>query len=350
MKRPNVTRRSAVLLCVLAFAWVIARADNDERCENVPQYGPWSAPVNLGPPVNTSFAEVNPTISKDGLSLYFSCQDCPGGYGGFDLWVSHRPTVDNPWGAPENLGPIINTPMNETNPALSEDGHRLYFTSNRSGGYGATDLYVSRRHNKRDDLSWQPPENLGSGVNTTADDRTSTAPFEDEKTGTITIYFSSNRAGGPGGDDLYSSTLQSDETFGPPELIAELSTAFTDRSPGIRRDGLEMFFVSNRPGSVLNAQGKPSADIWVSTRVSTEDPWTPPVNLGATVNYIGEDSHPSLSLDGTTLYFDSAFRPGNIGGSFFDIWMIQRERIRPAKHRDEDDEECEHNHRHHHGQ
>lgn len=295
------------------------------------QFGPWSAPVNLGPPVNTSFAEVNPFISKDGLSLYFTCQDCPGGFGGFDIWVSRRPTVDAPWGSPQNLGPNINTPFSETNPALSVDGHSLYFTSNRPGGFGLTDIYVSRRHNKRDDFAWQLPENLGSGVNTAADDRQAAAPFEDDETGTVTLYFSSNRPGGLGGDDIYASTFQPDETFGPAVLVTELSSVSNDQTPAIRHDGLEIFLSSNRPGSVLNLQGRPSLDLWVSTRPSTSDPWSTPVNLGPVVNGFGADERSALSFDGTTLYFDSAQRPGNVGGQgFFDIWVTTRSKLKAA--------------------
>ncbi len=308
--------------------WLLTSASAASDDEDVPQFGPWSAPVHLGPPVNTIFAEVNPFISKDGLSLYFSCLDCPGGFGSFDLWVSHRASVDDPWGAPQNLGPTINTPSNETNPTLSSDEHRLYFTSNRPGGFGATDLYVSRRHNKRDNLGWQLPENLGGAINTPAQERMATY-FEDDDTGTITLYFSSDRPGGLGSDDIYASTLQPDDTFGPAVLVAELSSPSSDLFPVIRRrDGLEMFLGSNRPGSVLTPSGlRPSPDLWVSTRATTSDPWSAPVNLGPVVNSPFDDQRAALSFDGTTLYFNSAQRAGNVS-PFFDLWVTTRTKLK----------------------
>jgi hypothetical protein len=106
-------------------------------------------------------------ISKKGLSLYFTSATCgsdpspPGcrpGFGGWDIFVCQRATVNDPWGPAQNLGPAINTPYNEGAPSLSVDGHRMYFASNRPGGFGGNDLYVSRRHDKRDDFGWQPPE------------------------------------------------------------------------------------------------------------------------------------------------------------------------------------------------
>lgn len=323
---------SLLILGVCLLASAHDRSGND--CQ--PQFGPWTAPVNLGPPVNTVFTEVDPFISKDGRSLYFSCPDCPGGFGGYDLWVSRRASVNDPWGPPENLGPSVNTASNETNPALSNDEHKLYFTSNRPGGLGATDLYVSRRHNRRDDFGWQLPENLGAGINSAFNDRMATY-FEDDETGDITLYFSSDRPGGPGSDDIYSSTLQTDETFGPAALVVELSSPASDKVPSIRRrDGLEIFLSSNREGSVLTPGGKPSPDLWVSTRPSTADPWSEPVNLGTVVNSPFDDARTSLSSDGTILYFASAQRAGNVS-TLFDIWMTTRERL--------DGEDCGHDHR-----
>jgi hypothetical protein len=325
-------------LFVLAFALVLAADDPL-------QFSDWPAPVNLGPPVNSAFAEVDPFISKDGLSLYFSCQNCTGGYGGFDLWVSERASVHDPWGAPQNLGPTVNTPYTEGSPALSVDGHRLYFTSDRPGGFGGSDIYVSRRHNKRDDFGWQFPENLGSGVNSSANDAQPFI-FEDDASGIITLYFASDRSGGLGGNDIYASTLQWDETFGSAVPVVELNTSSNEQGVTVRRDGLEIIFVSNRPGSILNRQGVPSYDLWVSTRESTADPWSPPVNLDPSgiigINTGRHDGGPSLSFDGTALYFHAAQRAGNLGVGcpdaatcYFDIWMTTRAKLHG--HENDDD-------------
>jgi hypothetical protein len=85
-----------------------------------------------------------------------------------------------------------------------------------------------------------------------------------------------------------------------------------------------MFITSNRAGSVPDSAGQPSLDLWVSTRASTRDPWSTPVNLGLTVNTPAAEAGPALSCDGTTLYFYST-RPGGTGGE--DLYVTTRHRI-----------------------
>lgn len=311
-KRSCRSAAAAALIGVVFIASaVLVPANADD------QFSDWSAPANLGPVLNTNFGEVAPSISKNGLSLYFF-SDRPGGFGGNDIWVSQRASVHDPWGLPQNLGPTINTSADDNAPTLSLDGHRLYFASDRPGGFGGLDLYVSRRHNKRKDFAWRPPENLGSGVNTFANDAAA-APFEDDVTGTITLYFHSNQPGGIGGDDIYASTLSADETFAPAVLVEELSSPFLDRLPGIRRDGLEMFVASNRPGTFG------LLDLWVSTRASTSDPWSTPVNLGPVINSAAIDGRAVLSFGGTRLYFHST-RPGGFGS--FDLYVSTRTKLK----------------------
>src|SRR5918995_574859 len=127
----------------------------------------WSIPVNLGSTINTALNEQGPTLSGDGLSLYFG-SDRPGGLGGFDIWVSQRACTDCSWETPVNLGAVVNTAAAETGPGLSVDGHLLFFRSPREGGQGLGDVYVSRRANPNDDFGWGPPVGLGTDVNTSA--------------------------------------------------------------------------------------------------------------------------------------------------------------------------------------
>lgn len=294
-----------------------------------PQFSDWSAPIHLGAVVNSARPESNPFISKDGLSLYFTAGQKPGGVGLRDIWVSQRASVNDPWGPPQNLGATINTAAHESHPALSLDEHRLYFASDRPGGFGLFDLYVSRRRDKRDDFGWEPPVNLGSVVNTPANEQSKVALFDDAASGRVLIYFGSARLGGLGSDDIYVSSLGPDNTFGPAVLVEELSSPFEDRDPAIRRDGLEMFLSSDRSGT------HGSRDIWVATRASTADRWSAPVNLGAVVNSPprppdveqANDGGPALSFDGTTLYFNSAFRAGNVS-DMFDLWVTTRTRLK----------------------
>jgi len=283
--------------------------------DDPPRFSDWSAPVNLGPTVNSSSTEAGVFITKDGLSLYFSSRR-PGGYGDLDLWVSRRATVDEDWGVPENLGPDINTSASDTTPMISLDGHRLYYASTRPGGFGGLDIWVSRRHNKRDDRGWQPPVNLGGAVNTLSTERGPTE-FEDDATGDIVLYFSSARPGGLGSEDIYASTMQADENYAPAVNIETLNSAFSDSVPAVRRDGLEIFLSSYRTGQLGGG------DIWVATRPSTSDPWSEPTNLGAMVNSTALDFRPAISFDGTALYFHSA-RLGGFGD--YDLYVATRTR------------------------
>lgn len=287
-----------------------------------PRFSAWSAPVNAGSVVNSEFEELMPFIARDGLSLYFSSFR-PGGLGGpNDIWISRRRHIDAAWEEPKNLGAPVNSAFTDGQPALSRDGHLLYFTSNRPGGFGGNDVYVSRRRDNGEDLAWGDPVNLGSPVNTSAGEGSPTY-FEDDATGTITLYFPSGRPGGLGGNDIYATTLLPDGTYSPPVPVAELNSPFDDQRPVIRRDGLEMFIASDRPGTLGGM------DIWVSTRNSTSDPWSTPVNLGSLVNTANFDAGAALSFDGATLYFHSALRPGNVGTQRrFDIWMATRSRLK----------------------
>ncbi len=304
-----------VLLIGACISWAMVTTTDDHKL-----FSPWSTPTNLGAVINTAGNDSGACISKDGLSLYFN-SDSLGGYGGLDLFVSHRDSVDQPWGPPQNLGPNINSSLADNAPVLSNDEHWLYFQSTRPGGFGAADLYVARRHDKRDDLNWQPAVNLGSTVNTTANDG-GPVYFEDDNTGIASLYFFSNRPGGLGGADMYASVRQTDGTWGTPVLVEELNSSANDFQAAIRRDGLEIFLTSNRPGSYST-----TGDIWVSTRESTFDPWSTPVNLGPTINsstpyYQGR---PSISFDGTTLYFYS-YRPGGFGVQ--DLYVSTRTKLK----------------------
>jgi len=134
-----------------------------------------------------------------------------------------------------------------------------------------------------------------------------------------TLYFTSlNRPGNVGDWDIYASTLQADGTFGPGELVPELCSIGRDTRTSISRNGLEIFITSNRPG------GLGGLDVWVSTRGSTSESWSAPVNVGAPVNSTDNDGAPALSFDGTALYFYS-LRPGGYGGN--DLYIATRSKL-----------------------
>jgi hypothetical protein len=240
-----------------------------------------------------------------------------------DIWVAHRASLDTPWEVPEDLP--INTDHADFAPDVSAGAHVLLYTSNRIDGLGMQDIWLSRRDDPRDDLGWETPENLGPDINTPLDENAPTF-FRHEETGVIDIFFNSQlRPGGVGDFDIYVSSkhdrdlanLEGDQAFGPGELVPNVNSPQRDTRTAIRHDGLELFITSNRTGSM-------GLDLWVSTRASTSAPWSTPVNLGSTVNTKFDDGGPALSCDGTTLYFYST-RPGGVGGR--DIWVTTRPKL-----------------------
>jgi hypothetical protein len=277
----------------------------------------WSEPVNLGEAVNSAFEEFLPELSKNGRSLYFA-SNRPGPFGGEDLWVSRRGSSREPWGPAENLGTVINGSSNERSPALSRDGHLLFFATNRPGGMGGFDIWVSWRPHTDDDFGWQPPVNLGPAVNSAAGDF-GPSYFENDDLGMPTLFFASSRPG-VGGVDIYRSELTAAGSFGPATLVAELSTPHNDFRPTIRFDGLEVIVDSNRPAPPEIA-GTGLRDLWVSIRNTPVAAWSVPQHLGTAVNGPYNDSLPALSGDGASLVFTSD-RPEGFGGS--DLYQTSR--------------------------
>lgn len=136
---------------------------------------------------NPDYNSTTPCWGKDGGSLFFA-SDMPGGFGGTDLYVSRL--VEGTWSKPENLGRLVNTPGNELFPFICENGN-LFFSSDGHPGYGGKDLYVSARESKM----WSKPVHLEAPLNSSADD----FGLVTDKTFTEG-YFSSNRASS---DDIY---------------------------------------------------------------------------------------------------------------------------------------------------
>ncbi len=123
---------------------------------------PWSVPVSVGPTVNKGYVGGYESLSSDGLELWFSSRR-PGGYGQQDIWVTTRDSKVGDWGAPVNLGPPINTSSSDLTPWITPDGLELYFSSDRPGGYGVVDIWVATRTTTNDE--WGEPVNLGPNVN-----------------------------------------------------------------------------------------------------------------------------------------------------------------------------------------
>ncbi len=156
----------------------------------------WAEPVLLPFNIDT-IAFGHPAISADGKTLYFTSK-LPGGFGGKDIWKS---TVEGKeFGAPVNLGPSINTPGDEMYPYITDDDKTLYFSSNYHLGMGGLDLFKAEK--SADGKFTKAPENLKYPMNSEGDDFG--IIFEGKK---MRGYFTSNREGGKGSDDIYSFNL-----------------------------------------------------------------------------------------------------------------------------------------------
>ena len=172
------------------------------------KYSDWSAPINLGPNVNSTSMDRGPAISKDGLSLYFASNRLPAvSAEKTSMSRSARPATMSGV-RPVNLGPTINTSFNEMVPAFSRDGHLCFLLPIGPEVLEVVDIWVSRREQTHDDFAWQPAENLGAGVNSALHEE-GPSYFENDDVGVPQLYFSggSTRPGGPGTSSSASKRL-----------------------------------------------------------------------------------------------------------------------------------------------
>jgi hypothetical protein len=227
-------------------------------------------------------------------------------------------------GPAQNMGKPINSLYADSLPMLSYDEHVMFFHSTRLGGCGPAgtgDIWMIRRHNRRSQ-EWEPPANLGCGLNRLNTDSTEIAPafFEDPENEQVTLFYGSNRSGSLD-FDVYASAIGEDGYFGRGVLVPEFSSPKRDTRIFIRKDGLEAFITSNRDN------GHGLIDIWTSTRETLSETWPPtPDDLPSPVNSTCDDGSPSLSRDGTTLYFFSSRTAGLQCGTR-DIWYTTRVKI-----------------------
>ena len=224
----------------VADLWVTTRATTNDD---------WGEPVNLGPVVNSSAAEVAPSISADGLELYF-CDwgdPRPGGLGEADLWVTTRPTKDDEWGEPVNLGPNVNSSAYEGTPEISADGLELYFESDRPGGYGFDDIYVTTRATTEDD--WGTPVNLGPTANGSLWEHCPTISADG-----LTLFFDIDF---PAGDLMMTRRATKDDDWGEPVNLGH--SASDHWASDISADNSTLFLMSERDG------GFGGNDLWQVT-------------------------------------------------------------------------------------
>ncbi|MBP8303742.1 MAG: protein kinase, partial [Phycisphaerae bacterium] len=236
--------------------WVVTR---------VTQADPWHAPMSVGSwvPGDLStllrpFTVVPGYTTADGLELYFDSSRRAGGYGNSDIYVVRRQSVSDPWGQVVNLGEVINSKADEFAPTVSADGLELYFSGFlggtgrvRPGGYGHSDLWVTRRATRND--LWGPPENLGGVVNSEYQDA---RPFLSADS--LVLLFDSERLGTHDEGDLYITRRATRSSpWGPPvNLGSPINTPFFEEDACLSPDGATLYWDCDRP----NGYGR--FDIW----------------------------------------------------------------------------------------
>ncbi len=180
------------------------------------------------------------TVTQDGEWMLFTARFSEGGYGNFDLYISYY--TPEGWSEPQNLGDAINTEFWESSPSISPDKQVLYFSSNRPGGLGGSDIY---RSNLQPNGKWGPAVNMGPTINTVGDDQ---APFihADNQT----MYFTSDGLLGYGGSDLYIVRKNNKGEWGVPENLGyPINTIENEGSLAVSADGLTAYYASDRSDS-----------------------------------------------------------------------------------------------------
>lgn len=160
--------------------------------------GEWTKPEHLPAPINSRAWESSACFSPNDNEIYFT-SDRKGGFGGTDIYKTQR-LKDGSWTEPQNLGPEVNTPYNEDSPYLHPDKHTLYFSSNGHQTMGGYDIFVSKQDERTKE--WSSPENLGYPINTAGDDLHFTVSTDGKS-----IYFSDHRHDSYGDRDIYKATI-----------------------------------------------------------------------------------------------------------------------------------------------
>ncbi len=223
---------TVVLLALITLAGAVSTADADFT---------FGEPTNLGPPINSTARDYGANPSADGLSLYF-CSDRPGGHGTCDLWVAARPTTSDPWQPPANLGSVVNSSAWDSAPSISADGLSLYFESNRSGVW---DIWVATRVAK--DADWGSPTNLGPTFNSQTPDL---GPCISADGLSLFFDSGRSGGYGMGDMWVATRATIDEPWGQPENLGPPVNTSFFDTNASISADGLALFFASNRSGNV----------------------------------------------------------------------------------------------------
>lgn len=198
--------------------------------------GQWTPRVNAGPPLNTPDNEGAHSMTADGKTLWFTACNRRSGQGMCDIYYASLEAGQ--WSSPVNAGSVINSRYSEKHPAISADGRRLYFTSNRPGGLGSYDIWMTEKTS----AGWSAPVNLGDSVNTSGVEQ---SPFihPDQQS----LYFSSTGWPGMGQGDLYLARLLHDTSWSQANNLGyPINTCNDEIGLSVNAAGDRAYFASDR--------------------------------------------------------------------------------------------------------
>jgi len=254
-------------------------------------------PRRLSDAVNTNQSEYLPSMTLDGMMLFTRKVN-----GQEDIYYTYMDTT----GTLEPALPLVtlNTPQNEGGHFISIDGTILFLAKedNRKG-YGSFDIYYSVQRNGE----WTPLKSLGQTINSTARDRQPCLSPDGK-----TLYFTSNRKGGHGGDDIYKSELSAGNKWSTPvALDSTINTPGNDASPFLHPDGKTLYFRSD--GRV----GMGGFDIYVAKK--SGETWTDVANLGYPINTEADEGALFVDIHGQKAYYASDVDSDNLDLFEFDL-------------------------------
>lgn len=234
----------AVDTTYLFFTRKVKNMDEDFFIAKLDSCNEWLRADNMGSPPNTIDNDAAQCISADGHYLFFARTDnrMEDGWagGGSDLYMAYRNHIDSPWNIPQPFGGTINSQHFEGMPCLSPDNHTLYYVSDKPGGYGGFDIYMSTF----DEGLWQKPINLGPKINTPYNE---TAPYI--SLDNTTLFFTSDGHMGMGGTDIYQTQRLGVSDFNAPQNLGyPINTSCNEQSCYIKPSGAHIYFSSDRSG------------------------------------------------------------------------------------------------------
>ena len=251
--------------------------------------------INIGPAINTVEDEYLPVITADEETIIFTRQVARNE----DFYTSKKQNKE--WANAAYLSKNINTAnYNEGAQSISPDGKYLFFTAcNRPDALGRCDIYLA----KREGNDWTEPFNIGEPINTSGWESQPSISADGR-----TLYFISNRKGGLGGYDIWSSELNDDESWTVPvNLGPNINTKYDEISPFIHPDNESLYFASD------GWPGFGNKDLFISRKIKTTEnqtEWSKPENLGFPINTSTEESGLSVSHNGKKAYFSSKQKDG----------------------------------------